>query len=123
MITAMRSSACVRLEATQEARVKLLTEDYAHFLHDPETINSLLAHLIPLRGSETVMAWQELANKQAWDQLVSTLLEQHYDPAYLKSLATNYATAPTDLSIATVDLSASGLQQLAQDILKADPKI
>jgi len=123
LITAMRASACVRLEVPMEARVKLLTEDYAHFLRDPETINRLLALLIPLRGSETVAAWQELANKQAWDQLVSTLLAQHYDPAYLKSLATNYAKAPTDLGFATADLSASGLQQLAQDILKADPKI
>ena len=106
-----------------EARVKLLTEDYAHFLHDPEIINSLLAHLIPLRGSDTVTTWQELANTQAWDQLVSTLLEQHYDPAYLKSLATNYASAPTDLNIATADLSAKGLQQLAQEILKTDAEI
>ena len=123
MITAMRASACVRLEVPLEARVKLLTEDYAHFLHNPETINSLLAHLVPLRGSETVTAWQELANKQAWDQLVSILLLQHYDPAYLKSLATNYAAAPTDLAFATADLSASGLSRLAQDILKTDAHI
>ncbi len=123
LITAMRASACVRLEVPLEARVKLLTEDYAHFLHNPETINSLLAHLIPLRGSETVTAWQELANKQAWDQLVSTLLLQHYDPAYLKSLATNYAAASTDLVFVTADLSASGLPQLAQDILKTDAAI
>jgi len=123
LITAMRASACVRLEVPMEARVKLLTEDYAHFLHDPEIINSLLAHLIPLRGSDTVTTWQELANTQAWDQLVSTLLEQHYDPAYLKSLATNYASAPTDLNIATADLSAKGLQQLAQEILKTDAEI
>jgi len=120
LITAMRASACVRLEVPLEARVKLLTEDYAHFLHNPDTINNLLAHLIPLRGSETVTAWQELANTQAWDQLVSTLLLQHYDPAYLKSLATNYAAAPSDLVFATADLSASGLPQLAQDILKTD---
>ena len=123
LITAMRASACVRLEVPLEARVNLLTEDYAHFLRDPEALNSLLSHLIPLRGSETVTAWQELANKQAWDQLVSTLLLQHYDPAYLKSLATNYAVVPTDLVFATADLSASGLPQLAQDILKTDANI
>ena len=120
LITAMRASPCVRLDVPLEARVKLLTEDYAHFLHDPETINSLLAHLVPLRGNETVTAWQELAHQQAWDQLVATLLEQHYDPAYLKSLATNYASTPTDLGFSIADLSPGSLQQLARDILKAD---
>ena len=123
LITAMRASACVRLEVPLQARVKLLTEDYAHFLHDPVTINNQLAHLTPLRGSETVAAWQELAQQQAWDQLVAALLQQHYDPAYLKSLSTNYAPAPTDLGFRTDDLSQSGLQQLARDILAAETKV
>lgn len=123
LIAAMRASPCVRLEVPLEARVQLLTEDYAHFLHDPETINSLLAHLVPLRGSETVAAWQGLVHQQAWDRLVAALLEQHYDPAYLKSLSTNYAAAPTDLGFSTADLSSGGLQQLARDILKADAQI
>lgn len=120
LIAAMHASRCVRLEVPLAARVALLTEDYAHFLRDPEIINSRLAHLAPLRGSETVAAWQALAHRQAWDQLVATLLEQHYDPAYFKSLSKNYAPAPTDLSFSTDDLSGSGLQQLARAILAAD---
>ena len=118
LISAMRASPCVRLEVPLEARVKLLTEDYAHFLRDPATISSQLAHLIPLRGHETVSAWQTLAHQHAWDQLVAALLEQHYDPAYLRSLAANYAHAPTDRGFRTADLSPASLQQLAQTILK-----
>lgn len=120
LIIAMRASACLRLEVPLEARVKLLIEDYAHFLHDPVTISSQLAHLIPLRGGETVSAWQDLAHQQSWDQLVAALLQQHYDPAYLRSLSTNYAPAPTDLGFSTADLSQNGLQKLARDILAAD---
>ncbi len=120
LITAMRSSPCVRLEVPLAARVKLLTEDYAHFLLDPAIINSQLAHLVQLRGSDTITAWQALANQQRWDQLVSALLEQHYDPAYHRSITKNYAPAPTDLSFSTADLSSSGLQLLARDILAAD---
>ena len=122
LITAMRSSPCVRLEVPLAARVKLLTEDYAHFLLDPATINSQLAHLVQLRGSDTITAWQALANQQLWDQLVSALLEQHYDPAYHRSITKNYAPAPTDLSFSTADLSGSSLQLLARDILAADAK-
>lgn len=120
LITAMRASSCIRLDVSLEARVKLLIEDYAHFLQDPMLINSLLAHLIPLRGSETITAWQTLASQQAWGQLVSALLQQHYDPAYLKSLATNYVSGPTDLHFSASDLSPAGLQALARDIISAD---
>ena len=120
LITAMRASPCIRLDVPMEARVSLLTEDYEHFLRDPATINNQLAHLAPLRGSETVAAWQDMANRHEWGQLVTALLEQHYDPAYLKSLSTNYAPAPTDLGFSPADLSRSSLQQLARDVLKVD---
>jgi tRNA 2-selenouridine synthase len=120
LITAMRASPCIRLEVPLAARVKLLTEDYVHFLHNPETINSQLAHLVPLRGSDTVAAWQALVNQQAWDELVASLLEQHYDPAYLKSLSKNYAPAPSDQTFDADDLSGGSLQKLARDILDAD---
>jgi len=120
LITAMRASRCVRLEVPLAARVQLLNEDYAHFLHDPALINTQLAHLTALRGREMIDAWQTLAHQQEWDRLVAALLEQHYDPAYLKSLSTNYAAAATDLTFSPSDLSGASLHQLAQDILAAD---
>lgn len=119
LITAMRASACIRLEVPLAARVNLLTEDYVHFLDNPETINRQLGYLTTLRGSETIAAWQAMASRQAWPELVATLLEEHYDPAYFKSLARNYAPSPADLSFHADDLSAGGLQQLAREILAA----
>lgn len=121
LIAAMRASPCIRLEVPLAARVRLLTEDYAHFLHDPAIINSRLAHLVSLRGRETVAAWQALASLQAWDDLVAALLEQHYDPAYGKSLSSNYAPTPADRTFSTTDLSRRGLQLLAREILAAVP--
>jgi tRNA 2-selenouridine synthase len=119
LIEAMRSSPCVRLEVPMAARVQLLTEDYIHFLHDPETINRQLGYLATLRGNDTIAAWQTLANQRAWDQLVAALLEQHYDPAYLRSLSKNYAATPDDQTYSTADLSSTGLQRLAQNIMNA----
>jgi tRNA 2-selenouridine synthase len=119
LIEAMHASPCLWLEVPLDARVQLLTEDYVHFLHDPETINRQLGFLTSLRGSETIAAWQALASRQAWPELVATLLEQHYDPAYFKSLARNYAPSPADLSFQTDDVSAGGLQRLAREILAA----
>ncbi|MGK2952412.1 MAG: tRNA 2-selenouridine(34) synthase MnmH [Thiobacillus sp.] len=119
LITAMHASPCLRLEVPLAARVQLLTEDYEHFLHDPETINRQLGYLVSLRGSETIAAWQALVNRQAWPELVANLLEVHYDPAYFKSLARNYTPSPSDLEFHIDGLSASGLQQLAHAILAA----
>jgi tRNA 2-selenouridine synthase len=121
LITAMRASPCIRLDVPLAARVQLLTEDYAHFLRDPALINRQLACLTELRGKETVQAWQTLANQQAWEQLVAALLEQHYDPAYLKSLSNNYPSRPGDLGFSHAELSGAGLQQLAQTIKAACP--
>jgi tRNA 2-selenouridine synthase len=117
LITAMRASPCIRLEVSLAARVRLLTEDYAHFLADPETINRQLGYLTPLRGHETIAAWQTLVEQQAWPELVTTLLTQHYDPTYLRSLSNNYAATPTDQTFHVEDLSTSGLEKLARDIL------
>lgn len=120
LILAMRASPCIRLEVPLTARVRLLTEDYAHFLHDPVVIHNQLAHLVQLRGSETVAAWQDMVRRQVWDQLVATLLQEHYDPAYLRSLMKNYAPTSDDLEFSTDDLSRRGLQKLARDILAAE---
>lgn len=117
LIAVMRASPCIRLEVPLAARVDLLTDDYAHFLHDPESINSRLIHLAELRGTDTVARWQALASQRAWGDLVADLLEQHYDPAYLRSLSRNYAPSPRDLTFRTDDLSPDGLRRLAQGIL------
>lgn len=117
LIAAMRASPCVRIEAPLEARVALLTEDYAHFLADPEALNARLAHLAELRGSETVAAWQARAREHAWPELVAALLEQHYDPAYRKSLAHNYAASERDLTVQATSLTPAHLRTLAAEIL------
>jgi len=119
LITAMHASRCVRLEVPLAARVQLLMEEYPHFLLDPETINRRLAHLVTLRGHDTVAAWQALAKQQDWNQLVATLLVEHYDPAYLKSLSSNYAPGPEDRVFSADDVSPEGLQRLARDVLAA----
>jgi tRNA 2-selenouridine synthase len=120
LTTAMHASSCIRLEVPLAARVQLLTEDYAHFLRDPDTIKIQLGYLTALRGSETIAAWQALADRQAWPELVTALLAEHYDPAYLNSLARNYTPSPTDQVFHAEDLSAEGLQQLARRILAVD---
>ena len=119
LIAAMHASACVRLEVPLAARVQLLSEDYDHFLGDPEPLKRQLAFLTELRGHETVTEWQALADRRAWPELVAALLEQHYDPAYHRSLSRNYTPSPADREFHAEDLSRDGLRLLAREILAA----
>ncbi len=88
----------ITVEAPFASRVKLLIEDYEHFLAEPATIKNLLEYLLELRGRETVTRWQNLADHGEWTTLVQELLERHYDPSYLRSAKMrvgHYAVAQT----------------------------
>jgi tRNA 2-selenouridine synthase len=104
----MRASSCVSLELSQEDRVALLMEDYAHFTQDPAKLNARLECLVPLHGRERISRWQTLANDGEMTVLVQELLEQHYDPAYLKSIRRNFA-----LFDSALDLQPGGIGEAA----------
>lgn len=112
LITAMRASACVRLEADLGARVALLMEEYRHFFAAPDALAAQLDCLAPLHGRARVAAWKALAASGAWPQLVARLLEEHYDPAYRRSAQRNFPRLPEARVLrvpATDDTAFAGL--------------
>ncbi len=91
LMQAIRASDCVALELSQANRIGLLTEEYAHFIHDPDLLNARLDYLIALHGHDTIHRWQTMATQGAFAALVEELLLRHYDPAYLRSTERNFA--------------------------------
>ena len=89
----MRSARCVRLEADVDTRVALLLEDYAHFVEAPAALAAKLDLLRDLHGAERIAQWREHLGSGRWRPLVRDLLENHYDPAYRRSLFRNYRDA------------------------------
>jgi tRNA 2-selenouridine synthase len=87
----MRASPCISLTLSRPNRVRLLMEDYHHFVDDPSALNEQLDHLVQLHGRAKIDAWHELANGGAMPELVDQLLVEHYDPAYLRSIDRNFA--------------------------------
>jgi tRNA 2-selenouridine synthase len=87
----MRAAPCVQVQMPATARVQLLMEDYPHFVGDARSLCERLDSLIPVQGHAVVQAWQALAHAGRWHELVQSLLEQHYDPIYERSMARNYA--------------------------------
>lgn len=90
LLLRMRAAPCLRVEMSLAARVALLREDYAHFVADTPALCERLDTLREARGHACVEAWQALARAGDIDALVTALLETHYDPVYLRSMARNY---------------------------------
>ena len=91
LMHAMRASVCVVLDASRETRIALLSDEYRHFFADPAVLYAQLDCLHGLYGTKVIDDWKALAARGEWDTLVGSLLEDHYDPAYRRSAARNFA--------------------------------
>nr|WP_315393396.1 tRNA 2-selenouridine(34) synthase MnmH [uncultured Duganella sp.] len=108
LMDAMRAADCISLTLSRANRVRLLMEDYQHFLVSPASLNEQLEHLTALHGRETIARWQAMSAAGEMAPLVEELLERHYDPAYLRSIDRNFARfgAARVLELADIDTAA-----------------
>ncbi|MGV3573375.1 MAG: tRNA 2-selenouridine(34) synthase MnmH [Ramlibacter sp.] len=117
LIAAMRASACLRLELSDDERVQLLLEDYAFFREQPEFFCDRLAALTQLRGKAQVEAWQAQVRAGDTESVVRELLLKHYDPGYAGSTSRNFPAFQEAPVIAPRDRSHAAMAQLATDLL------
>jgi tRNA 2-selenouridine synthase len=102
----MRAAPCISLSLSRENRVRLLMEDYEHFCKNPDALTGQLAHLVQLHGNEKIRSWHDMANRGAMAELVDQLLEEHYDPAYLRSIERNFVQFAKAEVVALQDIAA-----------------
>ncbi|MBI4987150.1 MAG: tRNA 2-selenouridine(34) synthase MnmH [Rhodocyclales bacterium] len=117
LIAAIRAAPCLRIDATLAARVEFLLRDYAYFLTDPIRLAGQLELLRSLQSGERVERWLAFVAQQNFPDLVAELLEAHYDPLYQRSQTKNFSAYGAAPSFATADLSPTGIEQVAQDIM------
>jgi len=120
LLLAMRDARCVRLEAPLALRIELLKQDYAHFLDDPAALSERLAHLVPLHGRAVVTRWTDVVSARDADTLVRELLERHYDPLYLRSIARNFPRHAEGLVAHVTGIDDDAFRALARRIVAAD---
>ena len=116
LITHMREGRCFRLDTPDEARVRMLVEDYAHLIADPARLVQKLECLKDLHGEERIDRWKSQVSRAAWDELVMDLLEGHYDPAYRKSMFRNYRGAQAAQAVAIGDSTRDGFLRTAREL-------
>lgn len=101
----------------QPARIRLLLQDYAHFAADVESFCLKLDGLIEMRGHATVQGWQAMARAGDWAALLGSLMVEHYDPMYDRSLRAHYTQLDTANPIELPDAEGTALQAVARALL------
>ncbi len=116
LLSGMRRSMTITVDAPMPERVQLLREDYAHFEQDPQALIERLVYLRPLIGGEEFTVWQELADRRAVPELFERLMRNHYDPAYRRSILRNYPAIDASPKIELQSLSLENLQPVARSL-------
>lgn len=119
LIERIRSSECLNIEASLEARVDFLLKDYDYFLTLQEFLIQRLDALRGLQSRETLSRWEQLIHAGEWPTLVRELLELHYDPLYRRSQNHNFTAMQDSRNFSTDDLSAAGIARLAGAIAQS----
>jgi tRNA 2-selenouridine synthase len=117
LITAMRSSKCIVIEASTQTRVKLLLGEYEHFTTDEANLFKQLDCLKDLHGKKVIDDWKALATNGQWNDFVQATLTQHYDPAYYRSMDRNYQQLPQALLVALTGSTDSDVKAASEMII------
>ncbi len=119
LMHAVRASDCVLLEADRETRIALLSDEYRHFFADPGVLYTQLDCLRNLYGAKVIEDWKALAARGGWHDLVGSLLDDHYDPAYRRSALRNFARLPDAERLALASPDDAEFARLARHLIES----
>ncbi|MEZ5650610.1 MAG: tRNA 2-selenouridine(34) synthase MnmH [Burkholderiaceae bacterium] len=126
LISRMRASPCAVLEVPAEQRAALLLEDYAHLIAAPDELKRLLEPLHRLHGHAVLEHWFTLIDARRWHEFVIRLLNDHYDPAYDRSMARNYLSDDnrrTTIAARSHQDTNTMLTELASEVLSREAEL
>lgn len=111
----MKQSSCVEVQLPLASRINWLLQEYSHLVTNPELLKTKLKQLKSRYGRQKIEYWFSLIDRQCWQELIKDLLENHYDPAYQRSLHQfHYQRVEKQLIIQ--DLSASRVEALLDQL-------
>lgn len=117
LIGRMREASTVRLEASVATRTELLIGEYQHLIEDTPRLTARLECLRELHSSTTLARWQSMIDGADWKRFVATLLEEHYDQAYDRSMFRNYASHVDAPMVELAGTDASSVRTAALELL------
>jgi len=121
LMSRMRGSPCIVLEMSMQTRVDLLLDEYKHFLADRPALEKQLDCLVALHGRARIAEWKALAARGEWREFVARLLLEHYDPAYRRSSARNFARLPEAQVVRIASPDDAAFAQAVEALLDKEP--
>lgn len=91
LFDAMHAGRCVWVRAEMSRRIVFLLQDYCHLFAAPDDFKQTLNRLVGLHSRQTVEQWHALIDANRRAEIFRQLVEQHYDPAYVRSSRGHYA--------------------------------
>jgi tRNA 2-selenouridine synthase len=82
---AMLEAPRIEVAAALTARADYLVRAYPEIIADRALLQSVLSKLAVYPGRKRLAAWSELADAGQFHELVSEVVERHYDPSYARS--------------------------------------
>ncbi|HEY7798498.1 MAG TPA: tRNA 2-selenouridine(34) synthase MnmH [Hyphomonadaceae bacterium] len=100
---AMLEAPRIELAAPLPARAAYLVRSYPDIIADRARLSEVLSQLAVYPGRKRLEAWRELADAGQFHELVSEVVERHYDPSYARSSRRDQRR-----KLATIELGSLG---------------
>uniref|UniRef100_A0A7S2DA27 tRNA 2-selenouridine synthase AAA domain-containing protein n=2 Tax=Octactis speculum TaxID=3111310 RepID=A0A7S2DA27_9STRA len=84
-------------------RVRRIIKEYPYWIANPHELKALLRRLTSTHSKKTIDKWCDLVDSRAWDEVVTHLLEEHYDPAYVNSMSRHEKQHEKTISLADIN--------------------
>lgn len=120
---AMKAAPRIEVQVSIEARTGYLVQAYDDILSDADGLRERLEYLRQHRGHEVVDGWFDLIAAGDKAGVTRALMEQHYDPSYLKSRKAHDTRVIGQVQAGQLD--TPGLEAAVsqvEDILRSLPK-
>ena len=118
MWSRMKEAPVLELEVPLRVRADYLLGEYEHFTKSPEKLLQKMDPILSMHGSKRGNQWKTSIDKGDYPTFVASLLEDHYDPAYLKSRNNTYPAPVARLEMERVCLEA--LDQVVGEVLNLE---
>ena len=90
VVTQLRASPCLVIDATAEERLRYLLRDYVYLGDDGEALAAKLGRLHGVVSNDTLARWQDWSRQGHLPELFAELMAAHYDPLYARSQGRNF---------------------------------
>ena len=118
LLKKMRSATCINIEVNTTARTKFLISEYQHFLKDHNLFKNAIQPLALYVGKNKVENWLNWRKTGGAENLVRELLQEHYDPLYLKSMSAHFSQYKNATIVHLDSINTNTLNNAARNLVE-----